>query len=128
MEACPGEVVTYTCTVTQTTILDWTAEPFVPSSSSVRFAVGTHNEQATQSCNDFPSIQCTDIDFLATLTSVGPVLMSVADLTSTFMFTATARLNGTVVLDVTVALTIHDRPWMDTTVHTPLSQYPWMSQ
>jgi len=97
MEACPGEVVTYTCTVTQTTILDWTAEPFVPSSSSVRFAVGTHNEQATQSCNDFPSIQCTDIDFLATLTSVGPVLMSVADLTSTFVFTAAARLNGTVV-------------------------------
>ena len=97
IEACPGEVVTYTCTVIQTTILDWTAEPFVPSSSSVRFAVGTHNEQATQSCNDFPSIQCTDIDFLATLTSVGPVLMSVADLTSTFMFTAAARLNGTVV-------------------------------
>ena len=90
-------MVTYTCTVTQTTQLDWTAEPFVPPSSRVTFAVGTHNEQATQSCNDFPSIQCTDIDFLATLTSVSPVLMSVADLTSTFMFTATARLNGTVV-------------------------------
>ena len=97
MEACPGEVVTYTCTVIQTTILDWIAESFVPSSIGVRFAVGTHNEQASQSCNDFSSIQCTDIDFLATLTSVGPVLMSVADLTSTFMFTAAARLNGTVV-------------------------------
>ena len=97
MEACPGEVVTYTCTVIQTTQLAWTAEPLVPSSSRVRFSVGTHNEQATQSCNDFSSVQCTDIDFLATLTSVGPVLMSVADLTSTFMFTAAARLNGTVV-------------------------------
>ena len=95
--ACPGEVVTYTCSVTQTTNLDWTAEPFVPSSSIVRFVVGTHNEQATQSCGDFPSIQCTDIDFQATLTSVGPGT-SVADLTSTFMFTAAARLNGTVVL------------------------------
>ena len=94
---CPGEVVTYTCTVIQTTNLDWTAEPLIPSSSRVRFLVGAHNEQATQSCNDFPSMQCTDIDFLATLTSVGPVLMSVADLTSTFMFTAAARLNGTVV-------------------------------
>ena len=38
----------------------------------------------------------TDIDFQATLTSVVPG-MSVADLTSTFMFTAAARLNGTVV-------------------------------
>jgi len=35
--------------------------------------------------------------YIATLTSVNPVLMSVADLTSTFMFTAAARLNGTVV-------------------------------
>jgi len=25
-------------------------------------------------------------------------------------------------MDVTVAVTIHDHPWMDTTVHTPVSQ------
>jgi len=31
-------------------------------------------------------------------------------------------------MDVTVAMTIHDHPWMDTTVHTPLSQCPWMSR
>ena len=89
--------MTYTCTVIQTANLDWIAEPLIPSLSRVRILVGAHNEQETQSCNDFPSIQCTDIDFLATLTSVGPVLMSVADLTSTFVFTAAARLNGTVV-------------------------------
>jgi len=92
---CPGEVVTYTCMVTQTTRLDWTAEPFLSSSDGVTFAVSAINEQATQSCNDFPSIQCTDIEFLATYTRVGPLQMSVADLTSTFTFTATARLNGT---------------------------------
>ena len=91
---CPGEVVTYTCTVTQTTELEWDADQF--GSERVRFLVGTHNEQAIVNCSDIPSVECTDIDFQATLTSVGPG-MSVADLTSTFMFTATARLNGTVV-------------------------------
>jgi len=34
----------------------------------------------------------------------------------------------TVSMDVTIAVTIPDHPWMDTTVHTPLSQCPWMSQ
>jgi len=34
----------------------------------------------------------------------------------------------TVSMDVTVAVTIYDHPWMDTTVPTPLSQCPWMSQ
>jgi len=33
----------------------------------------------------------------------------------------------TVSMDITVALTIHDHPQMDTTVHTPPSQCPWMS-
>jgi len=93
---CPREVVTYTCTVIQSTLLEWTAEPFVPSSSRVRFIVGTNNEGATVSCSDFTSMPslCTDIDFLVTLTSVGCVQGTVADLTSTFVFTATARLNG----------------------------------
>ena len=93
---CPREVVTYTCTVTQASNLGWSAEPFISSSSPVRFVVGTHNEQATQSCGDISSVDCTDIDFRATLTSVGPGT-GAADLTSTFTFTATARLNGTVV-------------------------------
>ena len=94
---CPGEVVAYTCTVTQTTILDWTAEPFLSLSDRVRFGLGSHNEQATQNCSDIQNVQCTDIDFLATLTSVGPIQSSVADLTSTFTFAATAWLNGTMV-------------------------------
>ena len=94
---CPREVVTYTCTVTQTIELEWIVEPFIPSASRrVTFFVGTHNEQATQSCGDFTSIQCTDIDFQAILTSVAP-MMSIANLTSTFTFPATARLNGRVV-------------------------------
>ena len=51
------------------------------------------------SCSDTSSpILCTDLDYQATLTSVGTVDMNgAADLTSTFRFTATAELNGTVV-------------------------------
>ena len=49
-------------------------------------------------CNDITSIQCSNIDFQATLTSVGPPDMNGArNMTSTFRFTATTRLNGTVV-------------------------------
>ena len=33
--ACPGEVVTFTCEVNQTTILRWIAEPFILQSSFV---------------------------------------------------------------------------------------------
>ena len=33
----------------------------------------------------------------------------------------------TVSMDVTVVVTIHDHPWMDTTVHPPLSLCPWLS-
>ena len=49
-------------------------------------------------CSDIASIQCNNIDFQATLTSVGTVDMNGArDMTSTFRFTATTRLSGTVV-------------------------------
>ena len=44
------------------------------------------------------AVQCTDINFRAELTSVGTLdVNNLADLTSTFRFTATAELNGTVV-------------------------------
>ena len=30
--------------------------------------------------------------------------------------------------DVIVAVTVPEHPWMDTALYTPLSQYPWTSQ
>ena len=48
-------------------------------------------------CSDISTIQCADLDFQATLTSVGTVVNGAADMTSTFRFTARAGLNGTVV-------------------------------
>jgi len=44
------------------------------------------------------AVQCTDINFQAELTGIGtPDMNNLADLTSTFRFTATAELNGTLV-------------------------------
>ena len=70
--ACYGEVVTYTCTVTGAVSISWTATPNLTDPSLVQFFARTNNSQVT-------------------LTSVGPA----ADLTSTFVFTATVALNGT---------------------------------
>ena len=95
--ACPGEVVTYTCTVTQGSILEWTAEPFL-STTELRFIPSTPADRRIVDCDDFVNIQCTVFDFQATIsitnTNAG---MSLADLTSTFRFTARVELNGTVV-------------------------------
>jgi len=44
------------------------------------------------------AVLCTDINFQAELTSIGTLdVNNLAELTSTFRFTATAGLNGTVV-------------------------------
>jgi len=52
----------------------------------------------TRSCSDVVAVQCTDINFQAELTCIGTLDMNnLADLTSTFRFTATAELNRTLV-------------------------------
>jgi len=95
--ACPGEVVTYTCTVIQGGFLYWTAPPVF-----VGIVVGflsTDPSGLIRSCSDtsFP-VQCAELDYQATLTSVGNLDMNgLADLTSTFRFTARAEINGTIV-------------------------------
>ena len=95
--ACPGEVVTYTCTVTQGGAITWTAAPVLVG-TAVRFLT-TDPSGSRRSCSDISSpVQCADLDYQATLTSVGTVDMNgAADLTSTFRFTARAEFNGTVV-------------------------------
>ena len=98
--ACPGEVVTYTCTVRQGAILDWIVEPFLPASARIQFLT-TRPIGSSLNCNDTSTLQCADLDFVATLTNLtNPTTVpggTVADMTSTLAFTATLRLNGTVV-------------------------------
>ena len=94
--ACPGEVVTYTCSVTQAFTLGWTATPVLVNPSLLRFTTFAPAGRMV-GCSDIAAIQCADFDFLATLISVGAVVNSQADMTSTFRFTARPGLNGTVV-------------------------------
>ena len=94
--ACPREIVTYTCTVIQGATLTWTAAPALVDPTLARF-LDTSPSGESRSCSDTPSIQCADLDYLATLTNVTNSMGNVADLTSTFRFTATAELNQTVV-------------------------------
>ena len=98
--ACPGERVTYTCTVNQGFFLDWIIEPFLPTSARIQFR-STASIGSRLDCNNAASVQCEDFDFVATLTNTAnPNVVSgttLADMTSTLTFPATARLNGTVV-------------------------------
>ena len=80
--ACPGEVVTYTCTAPRTSSTGWDIPPDI-----MQF-------------NYFPSspIGQQDIgDFQIALISNVPISMGLADLTTTLTVTATAGRNGTVV-------------------------------
>ena len=96
--ACPEEVVTYSCTVAQAATLDWIVEPFISESNRLQFTTTTSPGNRVLACGTSTSpVQCAEFDYRATLTSVGPVQSSIADLTSTFSFTASARVNGTVV-------------------------------
>ena len=89
-QVCPGEMVTYTCTVRQGLALDWIVELFFSGSTPLRF-LSTTPTGSRQDCRGVTSVNCSDFGFVATLTDVNP------DMTSTLTFTATTRLNGTVV-------------------------------
>ena len=93
--ACPGEVVTYTCTVTQGFLIGWTAAPVLVDATFTRF---TPTGPRLVGCSNASSpVQCVDFDFQSILTNVGPVQSGAADMTSTFRFTARAGLNRTMV-------------------------------
>ena len=98
--ACPGEMVTYTCTVNQGFFLDWIVEPFLPASARIQFS-STDTIGRSFDCSGVASVQCEDFDFVATFTNTANpnVVMTttLADMTSTLAFTAAARLNRTVV-------------------------------
>ena len=87
--------MTYICTLTQAIRLEWTAVPFINNNNRLQFTTTTPSQNRVLTCGS--SVQCADLDYQATLTSVGPVQNGLADMTSTFRFTASARVNGTVV-------------------------------
>ena len=89
--------MTYTCSVTQAVLLDWTAEPFITGTNHLQFSRSTPAEDRVLDCSDSSTVPCADLDYQTTLTSVGPAQNGFADMTSTFRFTASARVNGTVV-------------------------------
>ena len=81
--ACPGEVVTYTCTVLRTSSAGWDVPPDI-----MQFTY-------------FPSSQIGQPvnigDFQVVLTNVGPIDRELADLTTTLTVTTTLARNRTVV-------------------------------
>ena len=82
----------------QAVTLDWTAETFIMDSNRLQFTSTTPAGNRVLACSDSTStIQCADFDYWATLTNIGPLQNGFADMTSTFTFTASARVNGTVV-------------------------------
>ena len=80
--ACPGEVVTYTCTALRTNAIEWTVTPGVPS--AVFFQDGSITERAIG-------------DFHLALTSRVPNGTGTSDLTSTLIVNTTASQNGTLI-------------------------------
>ena len=96
-QACPGEVVTYTCVVDQGATIGWTAAPVLTDPTAVLFVATASSDQTTRDCSAISSIRCNDLDFYANFTNISTVQNGIADLNSTFRFTARAGLNGTVV-------------------------------
>ena len=83
--------------MTQAVLIEWTAEPFINETNCLQFSRSITAEDRVIDCSDSSTVPCADLDYQATLTSVGPVQNGFADMTSTFRFTASARVNGTVV-------------------------------
>ena len=98
---CSGEMVTYSCTVTQGFALEWIVEPIILGSDPIQFVLGTTPVGRSVDCNGVTPPQCSNIIFVATFTNttnrMTTVTGPVADMTSTLTVTATVRLNGTVV-------------------------------
>ena len=83
--------------MTQAIFLEWIAEPFITETNRLQFSRSTPAEDRVIDCSDSSTVPCADLDYRTTLTSVGPAQNGFADMTSTFRFTASARVNGTVV-------------------------------
>ena len=100
-QGCSGEMVTYSCTVTQGFALQWIVDPFIVGSDPIQFVLGTTPIGRSVDCNGVTPPQCSNIIFVATFTNAANRMTGtngdVADMTSTLTITTTVRLNGTVV-------------------------------
>ena len=85
--ACPGEVVTFTCMVTDGATLSWTAEPYISMRDPIRFLLSA--TLGATAMNDSGQ-------FRARLTSVIQT-GNFGDLTSELIVSASESLNGIVV-------------------------------
>ena len=99
-QACPGEMVTYNCTVNQGFHLEWAVESFISFTTGIQF-MSTDTIGRSFDCSGISDVQCEDFNFVATLTITANMMMmsstTLADITSMLTFNATSRLNGTVV-------------------------------
>ena len=83
--ACSGEVVTFTCMVTDGVALSWTAEPYIPMMDPIRFLVSdTAGDTAMDSSGQFRAR-------LTNVTQSGEV----GNLTSELTVNASETLGGT---------------------------------
>ena len=109
-QACPGETVTYTCTVNQGFALQWAVDPYIgPARNQIRFTTSTPIG-TTVECN-VTAENCTDFDYVATLTTLTP------DITSTLTFNATVGLNRSLVqcFGTTASPTLPNNTFFDVT-------------
>ena len=83
--------------VDQAATVGWTAAPVLTDPTAVLFVATAPSNQTTRDCSATSSIQCTELDFYANFTNISTVQNGIADLNSTFRFTARTGLNGTVV-------------------------------
>ena len=81
--------------VDQAATVGWTAAPVLTDPTAVLFIPSS--DQTTRDCSAISFIQCSDLDFYANFTNISAIQSGIADLNSTFRFTARAGLNGTVV-------------------------------
>ena len=88
--------MTYTCTVNQGTALGWIVEPFIDDSDPVRFSTAA-TTGTRYDCSGVAAVQCAEFNFVVALTSITNSIAILENFTSTLAFTATSRLNMTVV-------------------------------
>ena len=89
--ACPGEVVTFTCTVTQGAFLNWASSAFTSCDSNPTYTLRSDSSVGSTSvCSSFQA----NLTAITNITQVGQALQ--ADLTSTLSPTTTMS-PGTVI-------------------------------
>ena len=91
VEACPGQVITFTCTIPNSLILIWLVEPFV-GLNDMRFIAGAITDGADDGVRDVQGFHA--------VTGVTPTGGGLYTLQSNLSFTETTELYDTLVVCV----------------------------